>query len=321
MSGAIKMQKPLHTDSTSKELLAVIASQYDGQAENYDKTYGGPECQAEDKALRDFLKDQGVVGAGTTSKNVLDASCGQGLLLDLFSEETDVFFPQANYQGVDLSSEMLERARKKYPAHQWVEGDAMVPHTDKNNSMFHPDLVISLYGMLDYVGPKCIEAVAQLLKSDLYPSNQRIKSGRNLSRTKTFFTTALGPGYGSMKALREDDGEEKIKLTKFQTEGELEKHLLDAGFTKNLIFPFSYDKLEGSGLNSQECQDIIQEQLKGKKHPELGQAKYWLVIASFQAEVSDIEVSLGESGKANGAAMESGATNTALTTEDVVGGA
>lgn len=85
-----------------------VAHAYDRVAAEYDAHYETVNARAEDAALTKILRRH-------TEGRILDVGCGTGLVLDLLPVEPWDYF------GIDISREMLEEARSKYPSHNFME--------------------------------------------------------------------------------------------------------------------------------------------------------------------------------------------------------
>lgn len=105
-----------------------IPTYYDTLAPDYDALYCDPASQYENGVVWEVLRRLDV-----TNADVLDLGCGTGLLLDLG-------FRPRRYVGVDVSAEMIARARKKYPEHCFTVGDMAAPVADTF------DVIVSLFG-------------------------------------------------------------------------------------------------------------------------------------------------------------------------------
>lgn len=100
---------------------------YDLYAENYDKTLGFLDSFEKDELKKMIIK--------TGGKKVLDLGCGTGRLFPFLVESGK------NLTGLDISSKMIEKARKKYPKIESIIGDSEnLPF--KDNSF---DIVISAF--------------------------------------------------------------------------------------------------------------------------------------------------------------------------------
>jgi len=91
--------------------LKALAEVYDAIASDYDNLHANSAAVSEDRWLARDLTD--FVGG-----NVLDVGCGDGLLLRLLPSIT----PE-QYIGLDLSPGMLDRAKRTYPEHHFIEAD------------------------------------------------------------------------------------------------------------------------------------------------------------------------------------------------------
>lgn len=88
----------------AKDFVKMSKEWFDKQAPVYDETdtilyskYGKISC----KYIYDYLKDKEY-------QNLLDIGCGTGYLINMLSKEKE-----AEYVGLDLSSEMIKQANSK----------------------------------------------------------------------------------------------------------------------------------------------------------------------------------------------------------------
>ena len=106
---------------------------YDGIAATYDQTYGTVRDAAENEAVAQKFRE-----AFPAPASVLDLGCGTGLGRQLMGCE--------EYLGLDLSGEMLARARVAYP------GDMFRQEAIENFEADKPyDVVVSLFGMMSHL--------------------------------------------------------------------------------------------------------------------------------------------------------------------------
>jgi SAM-dependent methyltransferase len=105
-----------------------IPAYYDTLAQDYDALYCDPASQYENGVVWEALRRMDVSNA-----DVLDIGCGTGLLLDLG-------FRPRRYLGLDVSAEMIARARRKYPDHCFTVGDMASPIAETF------EVIVSLFG-------------------------------------------------------------------------------------------------------------------------------------------------------------------------------
>lgn len=110
---------------------------YDALAEGYDDSYLDVRSRAENRHVQLLLRL-----LIRPSDRVVDLGCGTGLCLDLWPIAPD------RYVGLDISPNMLARARAKHPAHVFVEGDIEAPNSGLPDGS--ADVVVSLFGSLSY---------------------------------------------------------------------------------------------------------------------------------------------------------------------------
>ena len=109
---------------------------YDAVAQEYDGCFKSITHRAENEALLKILCEFMSQG------EILDVGCGTGFLLDLFNGQ----IAPEDYTGIDISERMLERARLKYPGHEFKRADMVdLPLGDES-----VDLVISLFSAWSY---------------------------------------------------------------------------------------------------------------------------------------------------------------------------
>mgnify|MGYP003136514499 CR=1 FL=1 len=133
--------------------LRKVEDTYDRIAAYYDADYGTQIARAEESALRRLLAPY------VDGRLVDDLGCGTGLLLDMFGEiENRIIF---DYTGIDISLNMLDRAKRKHPGADFRHGNAwsIAPEVRACNS------VISLFGSPSYSGlGEVIEGVKHRLR-------------------------------------------------------------------------------------------------------------------------------------------------------------
>jgi ubiquinone/menaquinone biosynthesis C-methylase UbiE len=115
---------------------------YDAVAQDYDDLYTDGISQAENALVVRELRQM------CAGKRVLDLGCGSGLGYELLLEACGSAF---EYVGVDISSQMVEAARKRWPA---VENAAFEVMDAADLSYFPADsfdCVISLFGSFSHV--------------------------------------------------------------------------------------------------------------------------------------------------------------------------
>ena len=127
-----------------------IAEIYDALASNYENNYQdarvGIAVEAENLFLQELMPYQGL-------GKVLDCGCGTGMFLDLFN------IKNKDYTGIDVSKNMLEIAKKKYPRNTFLKEDVF---THDGNY----DFCISLFSIPDYCGINIIKKSFDLLNDN-----------------------------------------------------------------------------------------------------------------------------------------------------------
>jgi SAM-dependent methyltransferase len=148
-----------------------IPTYYDTLAQHYDALYCDPASQYENGVVWEVLRRLDVANA-----DVLDLGCGTGLLLDLG-------FRPRRYLGVDVSAEMIARARRKYPEQCFTVGDMASPTAETF------DVVVSLFG-----------GVSQALHVELSDLLHPLRPGGR------FCLMVFADGKGDCKDWRKDRG-------------------------------------------------------------------------------------------------------------------
>lgn len=115
-----------------------IVEAYDAISGEYDGWFSEKLTQAENDAIRLLLGDEPEVP-------VLDVGCGSGLFLDLYPE-----IPPSQYLGVDVSPRMLERARDRFPWHEFAKID-MCDLSEVSDNWF--GTVVSLFSFAYAANP------------------------------------------------------------------------------------------------------------------------------------------------------------------------
>lgn len=118
---------------------------YDRIAESYDSAFASPESLAEDRAVMDLIGD-------THGLNVLDIGSGTGLFL-----RHNV---PATYTGIDPSHGMTERLLAEFPEY---ERSIIVAPFERFYTTRTYDLVISLFGSLNYIEPSFTATIPKLV--------------------------------------------------------------------------------------------------------------------------------------------------------------
>lgn len=131
---------------------------YDAVAPTYDDLYNDGISTAENSIIEDLLKE-----TLKTGNIILDLGCGSGLGYELISKHLKGDF---EYTGIDISSEMVHNANKKYIGFENVNFLTM-DMTDL--SYFHRnsfDAVISLFGSFSHVlnYSKAVSEIERVLK-------------------------------------------------------------------------------------------------------------------------------------------------------------
>lgn len=121
---------------------------YDNIAHCYDSLFSDKESKEQNikviKDIKPFINGQ-----------ILDIGCGTGLLIDYLN------IPVENYTGIDVSIKMLEVFRKKHPEYKRRLFNIRYENFIKNNGKKF-DLIIALFGTMNYIGP--YNSIYKLLK-------------------------------------------------------------------------------------------------------------------------------------------------------------
>tara|TARA_R100000152_G_C6782015_1_gene218014 strand:+ start:6546 stop:7238 length:693 start_codon:yes stop_codon:yes gene_type:complete len=118
---------------------------YDKEAEGYDSLYKTKINYVEDNIIADLLRSE------ISSKDfILDIGCGtgHGILLGGIKKH--------QYLGIDLSSGMVEFARKKFPEHSFEVCDMF-----KYSSEAKFSIILGIYGQVNYMGA---DSFCQIIK-------------------------------------------------------------------------------------------------------------------------------------------------------------
>jgi len=164
---------------------AYVKSVFDGFAEEFDtRLLKDLHYQAPDLLFETVTR---AIGTPRRTLDVLDLGCGTGLAGVLFRKIA------RRLEGVDLSREMVRRARKRRVYDRIRVGEMIAALAEKRA---HYDLVIAA-DVFCYVGDLApvIEAAAQALKSNghlAFTVERRAKPGYGITRSGRY---AHSPGY------------------------------------------------------------------------------------------------------------------------------
>lgn len=122
-------------------------------ADVYDAIYAKKDYESEAGKLKDLIDRY----KKTEGNDLLDVACGTGLHLPFLTDEFNV-------TGVDLSSQQLEKARKRLPDLDFIQGD--MRDFDLSRQF---DVVTCLFSSIGYVHPaeemaKAVTNMARHLK-------------------------------------------------------------------------------------------------------------------------------------------------------------
>jgi len=114
-----------------------LSEVYDAMAGEYDQRYRNLIHYVEDEIIGQFLGHLYAPGM-----SVLDVGCGTGNMITVGHLEPE------DYTGIDVSANMLNQARDKFPnhAHGLINHDATVGLNGKW------DIIIAVFGVVNYIG-------------------------------------------------------------------------------------------------------------------------------------------------------------------------
>ena len=127
-----------------------VADAYDREAWDYDGFYRSPRCRAEDREL--IARLFAFLRQSDTTR-VLDVGCGTGALLNLIP------FPIDRYVGVDVSANMLNVARSRFPLHRFERFSVLdLPWLDGTFTV-----AVALFSALSHIAAP-VRALAEILR-------------------------------------------------------------------------------------------------------------------------------------------------------------
>lgn len=122
---------------------------YSEIADTYDSRYVHEDSLDENRQIKHLLN----LYVGKTDK-VIDLGCGTGFAVSMIPQETD-------YIGLDISEEMIEQARKKYPARKFIVQDA------EAREMPVGSVYTALFS-IPYIGIRTIKKIASVRSQKLF---------------------------------------------------------------------------------------------------------------------------------------------------------
>lgn len=126
---------------------------YQDYANDYDERFDTPMCKEEDLVITELFLS---IMDNMTGKKITDLCCGTALLLDLCGQYI------TDYTGIDISQEMILRARLKHPNREFITDDASRAMRKMETKQ---DVVVVLFG-LPYIGTNAIDDIYNLLVDD-----------------------------------------------------------------------------------------------------------------------------------------------------------
>ena len=131
----------------------LIETIYDDIASVYEDLYSSEHNKKVIESENAILKK--LMNHHYDGKDVLDAGCGTGFLIDLLG------LKENGYVGYDISNKMIEQARKKYPKHKFVKMDFM-----ESNLLNSYDFLFSIFSVSDYVDYDFIYKAYDVLRNN-----------------------------------------------------------------------------------------------------------------------------------------------------------
>lgn len=170
---------------------------YDAIAEDYSKTYDIPtsdESLVFQNAILSYLKP---------NYHIVDIGCGTGFSAEYFSNKGMIV------DGIDLSSKMIEIAKKK-----------------------HPDINFSVADMIEFKPPQKVDAVYagySMFHFDQLDFEKTLRNIKSYLKQGGIFALVMQEGKGEIEQVEPFLPKEKIYI-KLYTEKELTSLLSDHGF-------------------------------------------------------------------------------------------
>ena len=215
---------------------------YDSIAKKYDTNYSDPMSVAENIVLAEIL-GQHIKGT------ILDVGCGTGLLHELCGKKIGA----KNITGIDISPEMINIARSKFPTARFLVGSLdKLPFADATF-----DTVVSLFGPISYaLDPQA--AIQELLRvtrpgGTIFVMPYTIRTKNNLEIGT--FSTATDPHVDKIFYDR-PEAEAMCQLLD-------ESQIIGFNFSAHAICTYAKE-LYGKELTEQQLADILRAELTGK---------------------------------------------------------
>ena len=130
---------------------------YDNYSENYDSRYHSDMSERENSAVRALLNPY-----IREWDNVLDLGCGTGFALEMCTK-MKYSHHGIRYIGIDVSKNMIQKARKKYPEKVFINKDIVTAIDDSEIDLPYFDVVLSLFS-IPYIGLESINPVLNRMK-------------------------------------------------------------------------------------------------------------------------------------------------------------
>lgn len=154
---------------------ALVSKAYDEAADLYDKVYTSPADLAENDVI--FSLARSLI---QPSDLILDVGCGTGLALD------HLRLSPYRYTGIDLSLRMLSKAKRRYPAHDFILGDIL---ENRLPARFY-DVVIGPFGLLGHIIPSELPAFVDAIDRVMAPGGRFLIMGMTRPRNPLIFKAA-----------------------------------------------------------------------------------------------------------------------------------
>lgn len=119
---------------------------YDAISSDYDFIYDSEECERENAFIQSRL-----IGQSKGCGNILDVGCGTGLGYELLSTRVNEF----EYKGIDISQNMVNKAKAKYGSELFESGCA----SEYLWQISKADFVFALFGVASYLPESVVNSI------------------------------------------------------------------------------------------------------------------------------------------------------------------